>query len=150
MAEDGESDTDVESDSDSSLFYLHKVNSKRFKSDTIWIKPRINDVKLKMELGTGSALSIISQQNYQRHFNSFKLKETPIELKTYTGKIVQPLGVLDVSGVKHNGQFAAKLPLCVVQNGGPPLFGRDWLSDIKLDWQQIKSNQVNVESRQPP
>ena len=48
------------------------------------------------------------------------------------------LGVLNVTAI-HNDQSAAKLPLYVVHNGGPPLFGRDWLSDIQLDWQHIKS-----------
>ena len=51
---------------------------------------------------------------------------------------MKPLGVLNVT-VKHKDQSAAKLPLFVVQNCGPPLFGRDWLSDIQLDWQHIKS-----------
>ena len=76
-----------------------------------------------MKLDTGSVLLIINKRNYRRHFTSFKLKEAPIELKTYKGKIVKPLGVLDVTA-KHNGQSSAKLPLYVVQNGGPPLFGR--------------------------
>ena len=146
MAQDSESESDVESESDSSLFYLYKVNSERPKSDAIWLRPRINDVKLKMELDTGSALSIISNRDYRRHFNSLKLKETPIELKTYTGEVVKPLGVLNVT-VKHKDQSAAKLPLYVVQNGGPPLFGRDWLSDIQLDWQHIKSLRQTNERR---
>ena len=47
---------------------------------------------------------------------------------------MKPLEVLNLT-VKHKDQSAAKLPLYVVQNGGPPLFGRDWLSDIQLDWQ---------------
>ena len=138
IAQDSESESDVESESDSSLFHLFKVNSERSKSDAIWLRQRINDVKLKMELDTGSALSIISNRDYRRHFNSLKLKETPIELKTYTGEVVKLLGVLNVT-VKHKDQSAAKLPLYVVQNGGPPLFGRDWLSDIQFYWQHIKS-----------
>ena len=90
MAQDSESESDVESDSESSLFYLFKVNSERSKSNAIWLRPRINDEKLKMELDTGSVLSIISNQDYRRHFNSLKLKETPIELKTYTVEVVKP------------------------------------------------------------
>ena len=125
MAEDGESDSDVESDSDSRLFYLYRVNSERSKFDAIWLRPRINDVKLKMELDTGPALSIISKRDYRRYFNTFKSIETPIHLKTYTGKIVNPLGILNVTA-KHNGQSETMLPLYVVQNGGPLLFGRDW------------------------
>ena len=90
-----------------------------------------SDVKLKIKLD-------ISKRDERDHFNSFELKETLIELKTYTIKIVKPFGVLNVT-FKHNDQSAIKLPQYVVEHGGPLLFGRDWLSDIKLDWQQIKS-----------
>ena len=41
--------------------------------------------------------------------------------------------------MKPKDQSAAMLPKYVVQNGGPPLFGRDCSSDIQLDWQHIKS-----------
>ena len=75
MPQDSESESDVESESDSSLFYLYKVNNERPKSDAIWLRPRINYVKLKMELDTGSALSIISKRDYRRHFKSLKLKK---------------------------------------------------------------------------
>ena len=62
MAQDSESESDAESESDLSLFYLYKVNSELSKSDAIWLRPSINNVKLKMELDTGSALSIISKR----------------------------------------------------------------------------------------
>ena len=53
MAQDIESESDVGSDSVSSLFYLYTVNSERSKC-AIWLRPHINDIKLKMELHTGS------------------------------------------------------------------------------------------------
>ena len=36
----------------------------------------------------------------------------------------------------YNGQSAI-MKLCVVKGDGPALFGRDWLKDIKLDWDRI-------------
>ena len=84
MAQDSESESDVELESDLNLFYLFKVNSERSKSDAIWLRPRINDVKLKMELNTGSALSISSNRDYRRHFNSLKLtKNTHLTQNVY-------------------------------------------------------------------
>ena len=40
--------------------------------------------------------------------------------------------------VKYNEQIA-KVPLIVVKGNGQSLFGRDWLSQICLDWQKIHS-----------
>ena len=51
------------------------ANAERSKSDIIWLKPQINYTKLNMELETGSALLIISKQDYRRHINWFKLKK---------------------------------------------------------------------------
>ena len=87
MAQDSESKSDIESESDSRLFYLYKINSERSKSDAIWLRPRINNVKLKMELDAGSALSIISKRDYRRHFNSLKLKKHPLNSKRIQVKL---------------------------------------------------------------
>ena len=87
MAQDSESESGVESESDSSLFYLFKVNSERSKSDAIWLRLRINDVKLKIELDTGSALLRISNRDYRRHFNSLKLKKHLLNSKRIRVKL---------------------------------------------------------------
>ena len=51
-----------------------------------------------------------------------------------TSKIV---GVTNIS-VEYNN-VAHDLPLLVVKGSGPALFGRDWLKQIKLDWQELKN-----------
>ena len=35
--------------------------------------------------------------------------------------------------VEYNGQ-TGQFPLVIVEGSGPTLLGRDWLSQIKLDW----------------
>ena len=56
-------------------------------------------------------------------------------LKTYTGETVLPEGVLNVK-VKYQEE-CHDLKLYVVKGVGPPLFGRQWLDYIKLDWKNI-------------
>ena len=132
---------DKEDDSDdeyviSTLSECNSVDSKKPKSDMIWITPRVNGKLLQMELDTGSAVSVISKQDYNTHFGTSKLSNTPITLKTYSGEKVIPLGVFEVK-VEYEGQ-SAMLKLYVVDKGGPILFGRDWLKKIQLNWKNIK------------
>ena len=38
----------------------------------------------------------------------------------------------------RKGTDSARLPLLVVDGTGPPLFGRNWLAKIPIDWSYIK------------
>ena len=96
----------------------------------------MNGKLFQMELDTGSAVLVISKQDYTIHFGNKQLKNTNITLKTYSGENVVSLGVFEVK-VEHEGQ-TAMLKLYVVEKGGPALFGRDWLQKIQLNWKNIK------------
>lgn len=58
-------------------------------------------------------------------------------LKTYTGEVISPQSVIKVS-VKIN-KLRANLPLYVIEGTSPPLFGREWLRKIRIDWRKIKT-----------
>ncbi|XP_070381535.1 uncharacterized protein [Dermacentor albipictus] len=60
-----------------------------------------------------------------------RLNPTEVKLRTYTGALVIPKGVLQVK-VQHGGNTAS-LPLYVVDQEGPPLLGREWLQAIRLE-----------------
>ena len=70
---------------------------------------------------------------YLRHI---PLKDTPLKLRTYTGESVKPLGFCYVT-VQYQGQ-SKELPIYVVKNEGPTLFGREWLESIHLDWPLLR------------
>ena len=50
-------------------------------------------------------------------------------------RINKVLGQINI-GVEYCHQHA-KLPLIIVEGTGPSLLGRDWLTAINLDWQNI-------------
>lgn len=133
------------SDSDFTLHMLSTVNTEQVKavktghaaSSMIMIKPKIEGQSVDMELDTGAAVSLISSQLYKDKFAHIRLRKTDVLLKTYTGELLQPEGMLKVC-VKLNKQ-RAKLPLYVVKGEAPPLFGREWLRNININWREIKT-----------
>ena len=68
-------------------------------------------------------------------------------LKTYTGETVDVVGEVDVNVDSGKGQKL--LPLLILRNKGPNLIGRNWLSEIPIDWsvfhmqkEETKNNDV--------
>ena len=80
----------------------------------ITVELEVNRKKLRMEIDTGAAVSVISMDTYQKLFSDTSLNTSTLRLKTYTG-----------------------LSLTVVEGSGPSLLGRDWLCHLTLDWKAI-------------
>ena len=90
-----------------------------------------------MELDTGFAISAITHKYYIKYFSSLKLKKTDTQRQTYTKEKIIPNGFLIVT-VEYRGRHYKQLKLYVLEKCSAPLFGRDWLKIIKLDWTEIK------------
>ena len=138
VVNDGASSEDHEYDvmSHIDIYTVDKDNA------VIKVFPKVENVVLEMELDIGSAISVITFDQYQKHLSQMKLEPTDITLKTYTGERFKPVGVLTVNVCYENQ--AQQLDLYIVKRGGAALFGRDWLNKIQLDWKSIRSvNKVN-------
>lgn len=68
----------------------------KVSKEIIWIEPRVNELNIKMELDTGSALSIISKTDFAKYFKGLKREKSDITLKTYSGEVINPLGCVQV------------------------------------------------------
>lgn len=91
-----------------------------------------------MEVDTGAALSLISEETYNSlwaNSTSPALQKSDAKLKSYTGEIIQVKGTIEVE-VEYQDQ-KAKLPLTVVSGCGPSLLGRNWLRHLRLDWSRL-------------
>ncbi|XP_072140440.1 uncharacterized protein [Dermacentor andersoni] len=103
--------------------------------EPIMVPMKVNDVTIPMELDTGAAVTVMPFKQYRQFLSSARLNPTEVKLRTYTGALVIPKGVLQVK-VQHGGNTAS-LPLYVVDQGGPPLLGWEWLQTIRLEWNKI-------------
>lgn len=86
-------------------------------------------------------ISVISQKDYEKYFSDLDINDTELKLKTYSGEEIQINGMIKCE-VKLDGQNK-QLNLYVVENGdSKPLFGREWLHELQLDWVTIKALKV--------
>ena len=99
------------------------------------MKPKVNVHTLKIELDTGSAISIIPSKTYKETFPNTPLVDTTAILKTYSGEKITPEGKLP-AWVEHNSQVK-DLTLYVVKTQGLQSFGRHWLHQIQLHWKRM-------------
>ena len=92
---------------------------------------------LCMEVDTGAAVSLVSEKTYRSLFPERHLQPSKACLRTYSGESIAVMGQTEVE-VFYEEQ-RVKLPLLVVKGEGPSLFGRDWLTKIRLDWRAINA-----------
>ena len=106
------------------------------------VKVTLDGKRLMMELDTGAAVSLISAATFYRLWPGRQLEESTTKLCTYSKKPLKVVGVAQVE-VKH-GSSVASLPLVVIEGNGPDLFGRNWLQQIRLNWNSIHQLQAEA------
>ena len=72
---------------------------------------------------------------YDQEFNQWPLRDTKIKLKGYNGVEIPVYGEVYLP-VTYDQQEMI-LPLIVVNGDGPPLLGRNWLKQLKLNWSSV-------------
>ena len=106
---------------------------------------QIAGVDIEMEIDTGVAVSSISETTWKECLPHVKLEPSKQNLSTYTGEHIRVMGEVIVP-LRCNGQ-TAQVSLVVVPGKETPLFGRNWLNVVRLDWPEIKGmkNSTSVE-----
>lgn len=128
----------TEEDISEDMYGLFAIDSSSGTVRSPGLKPLVTDLfvnneKVPFHVDTGAALTIMSQSAYNKLF-SMKLKESYKVLKTYTGDRVSVAGEVDVEVSANKGGEKKVLPLLIVRDEGPNLVGRNWLSDVQIDW----------------
>ena len=91
-----------------------------------------------MEIDTGASLTLISKatnDKLQSPTTLPPLKTEQIKLHTYTGEEIRVLGSISVTAQSETS--TCTLPLMMVEGDGPSLIGRNWLTELRLDWRAV-------------
>ena len=107
-------------------------------SESYHVHLKLDQIPIKMELDTGAAVSVMSEQQWKETFTETKPLEpyTGKPLHGYSGHEVQVVGQVMVN-VEYGNQ-RRELPLLIVTGQQrPSLFGRDWLHSIQIEWTEV-------------
>ena len=123
-------------DVDASAYTLFNVRCSPSKPFVVILK--IDGENLPMEVDTGASMTLISKATFDKLWNpqnAPSLQPTSSKLRTYIGEHIEVLGAANVN-VSFQEQHK-QLQLLVVRGNGPSLLGRDWLSKIRLNWEEL-------------
>lgn len=109
-----------------SMFYF-RTNAE---SQPIRAEVSLDGVVIEMEIDSGSPISAISDQLYQKHFLKYPLEETKTNLVGYNGNVMKIKGIFRVKVSFRD--LSAPLDIFVIDSGGPPLLGRNWMFAFNL------------------
>lgn len=119
---------DSDSDDNSKFFNLITSNER---DGPYYATLVVEKVKCKFEIDTGSKISAISKHYYDKNFKHIPIQSKLLSLRSYTGDVIETLGYIVVTVVC--GTKSATLKLFVIENGGPPLMGRTWIKQLKIE-----------------
>lgn len=96
----------------------------------------LDGIECTMELDTGAAVSTMSIHSFNRFWSKKNLETTSMKLKTYTGEIINPVGVCKMK-VTYNDKEAVG-DLYVLQNKVEPILGRGWIRSLNMQINSIE------------
>ena len=116
------------------------------RSDQLLLVFNMDRVDIRIELDTGTAISIIS---HHKHCTVKPTSRCPVLhqstawLRTYSGEITDIIGSIYVT-VSYSDQ-SKQFSLLVVPTDGPTLFGQDCLTAINVNWKQWSAKEDNID-----
>ncbi|XP_065204102.1 uncharacterized protein K02A2.6-like [Planococcus citri] len=111
------------------IFPIDMVRASDNSSEPpIFVCVRVNDIDVKFEYDTGATKTVITE-SVTKQFN-VKLKPTEIRFEDYSGKIINPLGTINVTAQYRDN--CEQLDLFVVANSYSSVIGRDWIFPLKI------------------
>ena len=125
----------------SHTYEMYHVSDRNVTSKPVLVDVMIDDVCVPMQVDTGATCSVMSRATFESMFGSggVKVGKSRPNLCAYGGIPLTVVGQVDVKvGYQTQEQV---LPLVIVEGdqGCPTLMGRDWLTKIRLNWQELFS-----------
>ncbi|XP_048481336.1 uncharacterized protein K02A2.6-like [Plutella xylostella] len=132
-----ENDSTCEDCKECSLFNMRYENY-----EPITLPVKINNEQYCMEIDSGSGISVMSHSFYSENFEGNNLNPCSIRMCFYNGHKLTPLGYFCQTVTYNN--MSKPIKFYVIENGGPPLLGRDFMAKFGVSLISINNNNIIV------
>ncbi|XP_065088841.1 uncharacterized protein K02A2.6-like [Ochlerotatus camptorhynchus] len=116
------------------VFRIKKIEN--IPDKPIKVGVTIDKKNLVMELDSGAATSAVSEKFHRKFLRCYQLSNANLKLLTYNGQRLKVLGCIEPV-VTYNGE-QKKVNFAVIGDGGPPLLGRNFMREFKLQLLPLK------------
>ncbi|XP_014207663.1 uncharacterized protein K02A2.6-like [Copidosoma floridanum] len=131
--------------SDNRVLNCKRLGGSAREAEPMLLKFKIENKDVVLEVDTGIYVSVILEKTKNELFQNFKLSKSNIILRGYDeNSTLHPVGTMENLEGQLNG-ITRKLTCVVLPGKGPPLVGRQWLSQFGL-W-PLKFANKNGESQ---
>lgn len=125
----------VQEEYDESDGGIYQISVAAKGNKPYFITLKMDNELIDCEIDTGSRISAISEDLYKRVFQHKTINFDTLLLKCYNGSQIRSLGYILVN-VTLGDVIVHNLSLYVIKDGGRPLLGREWMTQLKI-------NQIN-------
>ena len=95
----------------------------------------VDGQSVTMEIDTGATLSLMSEAIFIKLWPERSPDHSSVQLCSYSGEKIPVAGQTEVT-IRYKEQ-EVRVPLIIGKGEGPSLFGRNWLQQVRLDWQEV-------------
>jgi len=136
----------TEESTDDNTHEIYQLHSK--SNDKFMLEVKLEGRLMQMELDTDAALSIVSYDTFKLLNSKKRIFKTNVQLQTFTGELIKPMGVAFVKVQYRDQSFVGKL--CIVNKCVDSIFGREWIREIQLDAADIHTVTTSEEKGSTP
>ena len=106
--------------------------------DAIKVNMTVAGRELELIVDTGATITVIPRETYEKQLSHVKLQSSNVKLQSYCGQTLSVRGEAVVP-VRYGDQEIRGRVVVINAANKPAVLGRNWLSQLKLDWASLFS-----------
>ncbi|XP_062704998.1 uncharacterized protein LOC115266360 [Aedes albopictus] len=136
---------DSSAESDISCMQISCVNSI---TEPCLVEVVIENIKLTMEIDTGSAVAVLSENLYRKYFKHIPILTCTKKLVVVDGAKLSVVGQISVRVCINDLEIKSTMIVLKSERDFIPLLGRDWMEAFYPNWKKLFINNIEQTTKE--